>query len=144
MQDDNKSLADAQAQLRYLQNVYSQQFELLENEIATFSLAMNSVQRNLELLHNKNRLEKSKALINGDGGLYIEASISPLERVIMYVGAGYLVEKSPEEAKEFLQSNAKKQEEAAKKLTAERQKIEKQLFDIAYQLSILEQQEARG
>lgn len=138
-QERRGSVAEAQAQLRYLQNVYSQQYELLENEIAAFTLAMGSVQKNIDILEGKGRLENSSILINGDGGVYIEASIKSISKVLVYIGAGYLIEKNAEEAKELLQTNSKKQEEAFRKLVSDRQRVEKELVDISYKLSALEQ-----
>jgi len=136
-QDSNPSAAEAQAQLRYLQSVYSQQYELIENEIATFTIAMGAVQRNLEILESKDKLANSTILINGDGGAYIEASIKSVNKALVYVGAGYLVEKDAEAAMEFLKGNGKKQEDAIKKLISEKEKIEKELVDISYKLSAL-------
>lgn len=138
-QDDRNAAAEAQAQLRYLQNIYSQQYEVIENEIATFGIAMGSVQRNIDLLEKKAKIENSNILINGEGGTYIEASIKSINKLIVYVGAGYLVEKGAEEAKDFLKGNEKKQEEALKRLIGDKQKIEKELVDISYKLSLLEQ-----
>lgn len=139
MADDSKTLAEAQAQLRYLQNVYSQQYELLENEIATFSLGMSSVQRNLDILDNKGTFANSNILINAEGGAYIEGSIKEIKKVIVYAGAGYLVEKNVEDAKEMMKETQKKQEETIKKLVGERQKLQNELMDISYKLSALEQ-----
>lgn len=138
-QENKPTAAEVQAQLRYLQSVYSQQYELLENEIATFTIAMGSVQKNLETLESRERLSNSTILISGEGGAYIEAGIKSLEKALVYVGAGYLVEKKVDEAKEYLKGNSKKQEETIRKLNAERQKIEKELMDISYRLSSLEQ-----
>lgn len=138
-QNNQMSVAEAQAQLRYLQSVYSQQYELIENEIATFGIAMGAVQRNLDMLENKDRLSNSTVLINGEGGAYIEANIKSLSKVMVYIGAGYLVEKNVEEAETYLKSNSKKQEETMKKLLEDKQRVEKELVNISYKLSALEQ-----
>lgn len=136
-QQNQPSLEEAQAQLRYLQELYSQQYQLLENEIASFSMAIGTLNRNIELLENKDRLANSAILINAEGGAYIEASIKSMDRVMVYIGAGYLVEKGIEDAKLYLKGNSKKQEETFKKLAADKQKIEKELVDISYKLSTL-------
>jgi prefoldin alpha subunit len=137
-QENQQTIAEAQAQLRYLQGLYSQQYQLLDNEIASFSLAMATLSRNIEMLENKDRLANSTILINGEGGAYIEASIKSLNKVLVYIGAGYLVEKGTEDAKDYLKGNSKKQEDTLKKLVSDKQKIEKELVDISYKLSALE------
>lgn len=145
MAEENKpTAAEAQAQLRYLQSIYSQQYELLENEIATFTMAMGSLHKNLETLENKDRLSNSKILVSGEGGAYIEASVKSLDKALVYIGAGYLVEKSIEDAKAYLKGNGSKQEETVKKLISERQKLEKEMMDVSYKLSILDQGQAPG
>jgi len=138
-QDKQPTPAEAQAELRYLQNVYSQQYQLIQNEINSFAVAMDSIQRNMELLKNKGRIANSTILVSGEGGAYIEASIKSVNKALVYVGAGYLVEKKAEEAEEYLSGNSKKQEELLKKLLTDKQKIEKELVDISYRLSALEQ-----
>jgi prefoldin alpha subunit len=138
-QNNQNAVLEAQAQLRYLQNVYSQQYELLENEIATFTLAMASTQRNVDMLGSKARLENSNILINGETGVYLEAHIKKVDKAVIYVGAGYLVEKSLADAEEYLKTNVKKQEETFRKLVNERQKIEKELVDISYKLAAIDQ-----
>jgi prefoldin alpha subunit len=135
----NKEAEEAVAQLRYLQNIYSQQYEFLENEIATYSLALNSMRRNSELIENTSRLSNSKILVNGEAGMYFEAGVGIMEKVIAYVGAGYLVEKSLEEAKEFAKSNERRSEEGLRKLISDKQKVEKELMDISYKLSSVRQ-----
>ncbi len=139
MQGDSKASADeVLAQLRYLQTIYTQQYDVLANEMATFSLALGALQRNIEMLEKKAVLENSNVLMSGEGGAYIKAKIEKMEKALVYVGGGYLVEKDTEEAKQFLKDNYKKQEDTLKKLSTERTRIEKELVDIAYKLSVLE------
>lgn len=140
MQGDSKaSLAEIQAQLRYLQNIYTQQYDALVNEMATFSIAMGGMQRNIEMLERKDGIKNSNILISGEGGAYLEAKLGKMEKAVVYVGAGYLVEKEVEGAKQFLKDNYKKQEETMRKLSAERARMEKELVDIAYKLSMMGQ-----
>lgn len=138
-QQNQPTAAEMQAQLRYLQNVYSQQYELLDNEIATFAMAISSVEKSLSTLENKERLSNSTVLINGEGGIYLEAGIKSLEKVLVYVGAGYVVEKDTSGAIEYLKENARQQGEAMRKLSADKQKISGELVDISYKLAALEQ-----
>jgi prefoldin, archaeal alpha subunit/eukaryotic subunit 5 len=107
------------AQLRYLQNIYSQQYEMIESEIATYSLALSAINKNIDMLEDPDKINNKEMLLNGEGGTYIVAKIKPVEQVITYVGAGYLVEKSLEDAKAFLNDNRKKQEENLRRLSEE-------------------------
>ncbi len=132
---DNKKSDDEVMQLRYLQSLYTQQYEVLENEIATYSFTIAAVERNINILEDSGRIEGSNVLLSGEGGTYIEASVKSMQKVITYVGAGYLVEKDVAEAKAFLDANKKRQEEDFRKLIAEKQRLESELIDLSYALS---------
>ncbi len=131
---------DAINQLRYLQNVYSQQYELLESQINTYTISIDSISKGLEVLYDVNSITNTKMLINTGPGIYIEATAGNAKTVITYIGAGYLVEKTAEDAKTFIDSNKKKQEDVLKKMITEKLKIQGELIDILYKLEALQQQ----
>src|SRR5271154_4969880 len=122
-------------QLRYLQNIYGQQYEAIENDVATYTIANTSLQRNIDLLQNAASLENSNIIISGEGGAYVPAKISKMDKVMTYVGAGYLVEKSITEASEFLRANQKKSEEFLNRLMSDKQRIERELMDISFKMN---------
>lgn len=127
------------AQLRYMQTVYSQQYEIIMAELDTFAAAIGSLQRSIEALNNADRLSNSKTLLNLEGGAYVEASIGSLDRILLYVGGGYLVEKNAAEAVAYLKSTLEKQESSMKKLSSEKQKLESAALDVSYRLNLLTQ-----
>ncbi|MCL5100421.1 MAG: prefoldin subunit alpha [Candidatus Marsarchaeota archaeon] len=138
MEINKTDTSEAVMQLRYLQNVYSQQYEIVENEIANYSMALNSLSNSKLMLDNIKKLENSNTLINCDGGTYIEASIKSINKVITYIGAGYLVEKNVEEATVFVSESSKKNEDVIKKLVTEKQRLQNELVDISYKLSLMQ------
>ncbi len=135
-QDANEILM----QLRYLQSLYSQQYENLNNNIATYTMTNTALQRNLDLLEKSKSIEGSNIMISGEGGAYVPAKIEKVDKVMTYVGGDYLIETTVETAKEFLGENIRRGEEIIKKLVSDRQKIENDLFDIQYKLSALDSQ----
>ena len=139
-QSNQASVAEAQAQLQYLYNVYTQQHGLLENEIAALTMTSAAIARNIETLENKERLSGSKILIDGEGGAYLTATMDPIDKALVYIGAGYLLEKDAPQALDYLKANSKKQDEIIKKLNADKQRIEKELVSVTYNLSQMEQQ----
>lgn len=143
--DDNKSPGsmdprELAAQLRYLQDLYSQQYQALQDNIATFTIAQSSLQRNIELLEKAGSVEGQNILLDGEGGTYLNARLEKLDRVLVYVGAGYIIEKDLGSATSFLKDNAAKGEQLLNRLTSDRQKIEKELINIAVKLNALQQQ----
>lgn len=135
-QDPNEILM----QLRYLQSLYGQQYENLENNIATYTLTNTSLMRNIELLEKSKSVENSSIMISGEGGAYIPAKISKVDKVMTYIGGGYMVDKSIDEALEFLRANSKKGEEILNKMLAEKKRVESELMDIEYKIGALQYQ----
>jgi prefoldin alpha subunit len=124
--------------LVYLQNVYNQQYEAIMNELATFSVAQAALQRNLDLLKRKDEMRNAGVLLNAEGGTYIEASVKEISRVMTYVGAGYLVEKSVDEAMAYIGRSMAAGEEAMKRMMSDRQKLEDELVKLQYSIEALQ------
>ena len=110
--DNNAYTRDAINQLRYLQNVYSQQYEVLENQISTYTMSIDAILKGVEALEKATTAEKSKTLINTGPGVYMEGEITNNKTTLTYVGAGYLIEKTVAQAKEFIELNKKKIKES--------------------------------
>jgi prefoldin alpha subunit len=125
--------------LVYLQSVYSQQYEAVSNELTTFGIAQGALQRSLDLLGKKGAAENAGVLLSLEGGSYIEASIGRIDRVITYVGGGYLVEKDVEEAKAYIGKNVESSEAAIKRLMSDRKKLGEELMKIQYSIEAMQQ-----
>ncbi len=130
-------------QLQYLQNIYSQQYQAIENDVATYTIANTSLQRNIDLLDHASELENSNIIISGEAGAYIPAKVSKVDMVMTYVGAGYLVEKSVADASAFLRANQKKGEEFLNRLLSDKQRIERELMDISFKMNALQAQQGQ-
>lgn len=139
--NQNQDANEIMMQLRYLQSLYSQQYENLENNIATYTMANMSLQKNIDLLEKSKSVEGSTALVSGEGGAYIYAKVQKVSTVLTYVGAGYLIDNPPDKALSFLKENSKRGEETLSRLSAEKQKIEKELIDIQYKIGLLQYQQ---
>jgi prefoldin alpha subunit len=139
MDGDESSMEEKEGRLLYLQNLYGQQYEALMNELTTFTLAQAAIERNLHLLEKKEQLKGSNILVNAEGGTYIEAKVKEIEKVMVYVGAGYLIDKDVEQAKSFLNDSMNKSKEEIKKLGEEKQKLENELMRLQYEMESIRQ-----
>ena len=126
---------DALAQLQYLQGVYTQRYEMLNEQITAYSITKDALRQGMDVVEKAETIGNSGMLVNAGGGTYIEARAGRIDKLITYVGAGYMAEKPLAEAKEFLQNAIKNGEASITKLLNERQKAEKELFDISYRLA---------
>ncbi|MDE1860096.1 MAG: prefoldin subunit alpha [Candidatus Micrarchaeota archaeon] len=127
-------------QLQYLQQIYSQQYQALEDNIATYTIAQSSLRNNIELLGKSDMVKGTNILIDCEGGTYIDGRIADMKRVLVYIGAGYMVEKKVPQAIEFLKENEAKGEQLLNRLTADKRKVEGELIEIAYKMTALQQQ----
>ncbi len=132
MEEKNKD--EAIEQLQYLQTIYAQEYDNLLREITNYNAVYNATRRNLEVLNNIDSLQNNKVLVNLEGGTYIDANIGKIEKIMVYVGSNYIVEKSIEEAKLFLEESKKRQEEIINELNKQKQDVEKALIDIGIEM----------
>lgn len=139
-QQDAQNINDVIMQLRYLQSLYTQQYETLNNSIASYTLNATSLQRNIDLLEKASKVENSNILVSGEGGSYVSAKIGKVESVMTYVGGGYLVEKTIDGALTFMKSNQKRGEEVMNRMISDKQKLEGELIDIDYKLNSIQYQ----
>ncbi len=121
-------------QLRYLQSIYAQEYENISKELANYNVVYEATKRNIEVLDNLPMLENGSILLNLESGTYIKAKINEIKEVMVYVGSGYLVEKSVDEAKEYLKDGQKKEEELIAELQKQKEYVEKELIDIAFEI----------
>ena len=132
MEEKNKD--EAIEQLQYLPTIYAQEYDNLLREITNYNAVYNATRRNLEVLNNIDSLQNNKVLVNLEGGTYIDANIGKIEKIMVYVGSNYIVEKSIEEAKLFLEESKKRQEEIINELNKQKQDVEKALIDIGIEM----------
>lgn len=125
--------------LFYLQSIYSQQYDALMSELTTFSMAQSALERNLSLLEKNESMKGSSILVSGEGGTYFEASVKEIKKVITYVGAGYLVEKEVEQAKEFLKKSIETSRSTMKRLAEDKQKLETEMMRLQYAIDAMQQ-----
>lgn len=142
MADERSKREDEVNRLFYLQSIYNQQYEALMSELTTFSVAQAALERNLGLLDKKDEMKGANILVNGEGGTYFEASVKDMKKVMTYVGAGYLVEKEVEQAKEFLRRSVETSRGTMRRLAEDKQRLETELMRLQYAIEAMQQNQA--
>jgi prefoldin alpha subunit len=125
--------------LLYLQSLYNQQYEAMINELTTMSLARAALERNLSLLEKKDAINGSNILVSAEGGTYFEANVKEIKKVITYVGAGYLVEKEVEQAKEFIEKSIEQSASAMSRLAEDKRRLESEMIRVQYVIETMQQ-----
>ncbi len=139
MAEERSKREDEINRLFYLQSLYNQQYEALMNEITTMSIAQAALDRNLQLFEKRDTIKGTNILVSGEGGTYFEANVKDIKKVLTYVGAGYLVEKDIEQAKEFIGKNKEMSKGTLERLAGEKQKLESEIMRVQYAIEAMQQ-----
>lgn len=124
-------------ELRYLQQVYQNQFAIASNSVNMTLQEMqqlNGVQKTLE---NINLVEGKDVINNIGSDFYIFSRVPNPKSVLVGVGAGYVIEKDIDSSKTFVAELIKKHTENLNRLTKGRKEIEKALIEVSYRLESL-------
>lgn len=134
MPDDADGRAQGIDELRYIQQVYQSQYQMINNT-ATMHLqdiqALGAAQTALE---NSGRMKGKEVLTAAGANVYLKASIKDASVVLVGVGAGYFVEKGADDAKLYIDTLVKRKTDIVNNLTKTRRELQDALVDIAMKL----------
>ncbi|MEM0149111.1 MAG: prefoldin subunit alpha [Candidatus Micrarchaeaceae archaeon] len=125
-------------ELRLMQQLYEENYRELSEIISNSVSTSNMMSANIDALAKISELKSSNILLNLGAGTYVEVKMTSNNKIMVYVGAGYIVEKSAEDAKKFLEENRSKTESFIKQISDERKQVENALLDISYRLGAIE------
>ncbi len=126
------------AQLSYESAVYREQLRLLQNEIKRIDLAMVDLSKAAETAQ---KIKNDDVLVPVGGGAFIKASIYT-SKVLVPIGAEYVVEMEKEEAVVEINKRIEATKKAIEKLNSEFQKVSAKLHEVNLALRNLQSQAA--
>jgi prefoldin alpha subunit len=121
-------------ELRYMQQVYQNQYAALNNSMSAQMQEvqmLGAVQRTFE---SSDMLKGKETLMHIGASVYIKTSIKDSSHAIVSVGGGYLVEKSVEEAKAYVSTAMTKKTELVNKLAKSRKELQAALIELSYKI----------
>ncbi|VVC02827.1 Prefoldin subunit alpha [Candidatus Bilamarchaeum dharawalense] len=130
------SPAEVQAQLSYELAVYREQINLIKRETERVSLTTIDLNNALKTVEN---MSADRILVPIGGGALVRGQLMQT-RVMVPIGAEYLVEMSKEEATEEIRKRIDATKKAVEKLTEEFNKIALKLREASGQLQQLQTQ----
>ncbi len=137
MDDTNRQ--EQISQLRAVQDIYVQEYEKMMAAISGHLASMDALGRGIEMLSKIDLIRGNTFLMPADSGLLLKVKDVGETNIIMYVGAGYLVEKSIDDAKVFIEKSIKKNTDSLAMLSGQKEKLEQELFKIDYRINSLMQ-----
>lgn len=130
-------MQNTQAQLSYESAVYKEQLRLLQKEIERINLAtidLSNAARTAELI------KQEDVLVPIGGGAFIKSSVYNT-KILVPVGAEYLVEMEKEDAVSEINKRTEATKKAIEKLTEEFQKVSVKIRDINIKLREVQAQD---
>ncbi len=91
-------------------------------------------------LHNIAAESQTEALVPVGIGVYMKAFVPPIDKLLVNVGAGVSVEKSKQDAVNYIESRIKEFETASRQLAGQKQQIELRMAQIQGQVNQMVQQ----
>jgi prefoldin alpha subunit len=125
-----QTLEESQAQLNYELAIYKEQVQMIKRETERIGLTTVDLNNALKAVEN---LEKEKVMIPIGGGAFVRGQVDEL-KVLVPIGAQYMVEMEQEKAKDELVKRIEATKKAVAKLTEEFNKIARKLQDTSVQL----------
>ena len=86
-------------------------------------------------LHNIVQQNQTESLVPVGVGVYMKALIPPIDKLLVNVGAGVTIEKSKQDAINYIESRIKEFEVASRQLAGQKQQIESRMAQIQEQIN---------
>lgn len=135
MSEADKNPHESLSALRYLQQMYQNQYMLLAQEINNRIAVLDEMSGGESALKRMEQVRGAHALIDIGGGTYIGAAVDKSDSVLVHAGAGCYVEKSAANADAHMAKIMEKQRTMLGKLMSSRKQLEQTLVEISYRMS---------
>lgn len=136
--NENQISADEQQRLVYETMVYREQLNMLQREMDRITLATVDLNNAAKTTEN---ISAGNSLIPIGGGAFIKAEVIAT-KVLVPVGAGYLIEMEGKEAETELKKRIDATERAVEKLSEEFKNLSKKFHDSSAKLREMQTQAA--
>lgn len=121
--------------LRYLQQMYQNQYMLLAQEINNRIAVLDDMSGSGNAMKHMETIKGAHALIDIGGGTYIGATVDKSDTIMVHAGAGYYVEKTAANAEVHMNKVMEKQRTMLNRLMSSRKQLEQTLVEISYRMS---------
>ncbi|MEM3841443.1 MAG: prefoldin subunit alpha [Candidatus Micrarchaeaceae archaeon] len=123
--------------LRYLYAAYQEQYETILERIENALLEAQKLSAAMETVEGYKAVQGKDSFLPVGDGVFLKSKIQDSDKLIVYIGGGYLIEASLETSKEILSSRLEEINSYMKKLYAERDRLVGALDDIGGRIASL-------
>jgi len=117
----------------------SRMFEAYMNDVMTRQVAVTRLMEEARLasatIQNITSESEVESLMPMGVGVYVKTMVPPIKKLLVNLGAGVAVEKSREDALNYVESRIKEYEVAARQLDAQRQELAMRMDQLQSQIN---------
>ena len=117
----------------------SRMFEAYMNDVMTRQVTVNRLMEEARLasttIQNITSESEVESLMPMGIGVYVKTTVQPIKKLLVNLGAGVAVEKSREDALNYVESRIKEYEVAARQLEAQRQELAMRMDQLQSQIN---------
>ncbi len=124
--------------LRYMQSLYSQEYEAMIKNLSSFISAAGAMERSIEAVGGLEKMKGTDVLVSAEAGAYLSVNVAQTGKVLVYVGANYMVEKDVESAVAFLKTAYQKNARSIAELNKQRSALESEMIELDYRVAVLD------
>ncbi len=126
--------ADSIEELRYIQQVYQQQYSVATNSINMLLQELQELNAEQNTLEHVDLLDGKEMLTSIGPDSFLFAKAQSTKTALMSIGAGYLIEKDIDSAKTRISMLIQRRTDNLNKMMKNRKELESALIEISYRL----------
>jgi prefoldin alpha subunit len=123
-------IATTLEELRYLQQIYQNQYGLVSQEINNRSENLRELDSAQQTLENIDIIKDKSTLVSTGASTFAFGKITDNKSVVIGIGAGYMVEKSIDEAKNYISKAIEQESKYITQLNKSKKEVEAALIEI--------------
>ena len=134
MADEEIKNAKSIDELRYMQQVYQNQYAALNSSMNMHMQEVQMLGAVQNTLENNDLMKGKETLMHIGASVYMKTMAKDSASVIVSIGGGYLMEKGIDEAKGYVSRRMAKKTEELNGMAKSRKELQNALIDISYKM----------
>ncbi|EET89800.1 MAG: prefoldin subunit alpha [Candidatus Micrarchaeales archaeon] len=126
--------------LNYIRQVYQNQYLLTTKAIEASMDLLNDLNTTKVTLENMDSIKGHNILAPISNSSYLYGKVEAGDKIIINIGAGYMIEETVEEAKSFVSRMIEKESKYITELSKNKGELESAILDLNYRLEQLSNQ----
>lgn len=135
--NSNVKPQDEMQAMRYLQQLYQNQYSAIINELNQMVGHLGELNAAAKTLENCDVIEGKGMMMHIGANIYINTSAAKLDKVLVSVGGGWIVEKVLDDAKRYIGGRTEKVTGMYNKLSRNKKELETAIIEVSQRMEQL-------